>query len=99
MRQVKNLTVVQLEQRYDELRGLATEAEKDAGIALDIIRARTEEVGNMLDAKLKGTTFNKGIINPVPPGHEDISNTSVITPKAPSQLEREHNEWEKSFDT
>jgi hypothetical protein len=92
------LTITQLVQRLDELRDVYDQLYMDWPLAQDIITSRIEELTKAVDTKMKENTFNRGVVTPLPPDHLDVDNQFVVTPKAPAQIEREREAWEKSLD-
>jgi hypothetical protein len=85
------LTLSQLAQRIDELEHLADKAPSE------VLTNRLDELKKYYERKIKNK-FNEGVVNPVPPDKIDTDNPYIITPKAPSQLDRERDLWEKSLE-
>lgn len=97
MKATDPLSISQLEQRLDELQDWADGVEPGDPIPQRLLD-RIQELRKAIERKIRENTFNKGIINPLPPDHIDSSNPYVVTPKAPSQVEREMTDWEKGLD-
>lgn len=93
MKATDPLTTSQLAQRIDELQDLV-----DAGADRDTLLARIDELTRAINRKMSENTFNKGVVTPLPPDHLDNDNPYVITPKAPDQVEREIEDWQKRLD-
>lgn len=93
-----SLSVSQLAQRHDEITGLIEMLKANPGGGIyPIMERRTNELQKQIEAKT-AKNFNQGVVTPLPPDHIDVDSSVVITPKAPSQVDREYNEWEKSLD-
>lgn len=90
MRAADQLSLSQLSERIDELEGIKDKLPED-------IDKRIWELTTLFNNRNKNN-FNKGVVNPLPPDALDVDNRSVITPKPPTQVEREYSNWVKDFD-
>lgn len=97
MKPVKTLTISQITQRIDEIEKIIDKLIEHSE-AKDLLSKRYSDLKSELNSKMSDNTFNKGVVTPLPPGHIDVDNSSVVTPKAPSQVEREMEAWEKSLE-
>lgn len=93
MKSVKVLTISQLAQRVDEL----IELQDSLDVSPQWLNDRLNALNKELMDKMNDNTFNKGVITPLPPDHIDGDNPFVVTPKAPAQVERERENWERSL--
>lgn len=92
MKATDPLSISQLAQRLDELEDIATELD-----IANAVQTRIQTLSKAIDKKMQENNFNRGIITPLPPDHVDNDNPFVVTPKAPSQVERETVEWERKL--
>lgn len=97
MKSPKLLTISQLTQRVDEVQTILDKLTEKSE-AKSALESRLKELQAELNIKTHENTFNKNVITPLPPEHVDVGNEAVITPKAPAQVERERNEWEKNLE-
>lgn len=84
------LNANQLAQRIDELTGMKEHVNSE------YLEKRLFELNKLFAEKTKNT-FNKGVVNPLPPENVDTENPAVITPKPPMQVEREYEDWARSL--
>lgn len=96
MRVIHEMTMTQMLQRRDELVGILDTAGIN-DLDPDTVRDRLTAFDKEITLRQTTSNFNRGVITPVPPDKVDITNASVVTPKAPSQVEREYGEWEKTL--
>ena len=90
------MTPSQIAQRIDELKSIQNKLSRTPD--LSIIQKRIDDLTKQLDNKSFQQSVQFGVV-PLPPDKIDIDNGSVVTPKAPGQVDRETEEWLKSLDS